>query len=871
MKQLIESNFTLGDDPLEMTQLIRGEIFIMIDVFMTTLYPTKDTQIIIPFVVELLIDFIDFSVAYLKYLKQNLQILPLLSKFPDLFLIDEKCAVLASLHEIVFTLKRIFGDDKRVSEFYKIHDDVLRKIKPTVTVNSRCCAEKYYRANTYTGESKIPSYLIAFMIDYFNEKKGFQIIYEILLQTSPSIDAAVAELSNNSNYLALPFDFLQNLILVYRSVSPFIDFKQVLSTDISTLREYVYYRINNLNETELKELKKPMLVSLLWDFLNTLQIDYKVKQNMFEDLYMTYHLKCLCSKILEKRIQGITALNLIIETVEKKENYGENNNKGEIDTNIENMDTKYLVRFAKEKNIIDIFLNETIHEEILRRSLPFFKLLTKKYSRSEAVDYITKDTFDLLWKNYIQKHESIANQIEIIICELSYYINDKDKMYLFEKIKSVTCENLNLTILQFIKNFTDNCIRKGNVMCKNVNGTFDENDEAALFGFPILWECMQDIKDTSSNMVVEQNDHSQVKPIQILNKDQNLVDTCVNYIEDLLKITSVDDTVKEKFLLLCFDNILNSTSIVQSGFLIKKILESVQQAKGRKLIKRMDDQFGSILNLILTDFERYIAQVHKNAQTILLSNVYEGFYSHKTNIESRLNLLYYLANEGKERGINFTTEHINRLWTMLINNLSPSEQEQNLFFKFLNDSFEDDIIDHIFKNILNNPEKFDLTLITNIKFNLYQKYFYLVNIQGKRILQVRDLKYYRVDHEEVIGINSIWTILENAVNENVRSNTANMLVNLCNELKSFTDEFCLPYWKNFTDKLFQDLADCNRLGNEIGIKGIISLIRAIIRDTGYEGIIPSNEDDEVTFSKDGTEYTFLSEKSNEKANSESGN
>jgi len=71
-------------------------------------------------VVELLYDYIDLSIIYLNYYNYNIGILEYLDKYPDLYFIDERSAVLAGLYEVMHTLRRIFGFDERVNFFYKV-------------------------------------------------------------------------------------------------------------------------------------------------------------------------------------------------------------------------------------------------------------------------------------------------------------------------------------------------------------------------------------------------------------------------------------------------------------------------------------------------------------------------------------------------------------------------------------------------------------------------------------------------------------------------------------------------------------------------------------------------------------------------------
>jgi hypothetical protein len=106
-------------DALQVTQVIRGRIFTMLEVFMT--YSHKEPSKVIPSLVETLYDFLDLAVKYLEFFKENFKYADYLDKFPDLYLIDEKCAVISCYFEIMLTLRRIFGRDERVNNFYKVN------------------------------------------------------------------------------------------------------------------------------------------------------------------------------------------------------------------------------------------------------------------------------------------------------------------------------------------------------------------------------------------------------------------------------------------------------------------------------------------------------------------------------------------------------------------------------------------------------------------------------------------------------------------------------------------------------------------------------------------------------------------------------
>jgi len=114
----IKDNEFRGYEPLLMTQLVRGRIFTFLDIFMTN--NSKDNDEFIVSLVELIYDFIDFSVQFLTYFKNNLHLVEHLDRYPDLFMIDEKMSVLACYYEIIISLKRIFGRDERLNSFFKV-------------------------------------------------------------------------------------------------------------------------------------------------------------------------------------------------------------------------------------------------------------------------------------------------------------------------------------------------------------------------------------------------------------------------------------------------------------------------------------------------------------------------------------------------------------------------------------------------------------------------------------------------------------------------------------------------------------------------------------------------------------------------------
>lgn len=111
---------SLFSNALDITQNLRGKAFFKLDFFMTNPFNNHNSKEIASEVVEIIYDYLEVIVCYLRFYKDNFQYAEVLRKFLDLFLADKICAIVASLYEMLFTLKRIFGRDERVNYFYRV-------------------------------------------------------------------------------------------------------------------------------------------------------------------------------------------------------------------------------------------------------------------------------------------------------------------------------------------------------------------------------------------------------------------------------------------------------------------------------------------------------------------------------------------------------------------------------------------------------------------------------------------------------------------------------------------------------------------------------------------------------------------------------
>ena len=574
--RILKENDFNGFNPLQITQIIRGKIFTYIDIFMTN--SNNESNEYIERILILLYDFIDLAVQYYIFLRNNIHFIDFVDKNYDLALIDERMSVLACYLEINLFLKRIFGRDERVNSFFKVifinnnknYNDVILMF-PTVS-KLDIINDSISNMDT-VNKDIVYSRSAGNFINYFAEKEGFTILKDLILykSTDKYIHFYI------SNYL--PFNILESIINIFTYIEPLVDFKTVFNLEINQFKELIYYRIANLTEAEIKETNIMTIKSICLSIKKIFFHDKANYDRYYEELMLFYNIKCLTSKNLEKRIKGITSINNIIDYLENKDisnimTIDEVNQQEDFIW----MTLKTLLNYLKEKNVLETFLGENLHEEILRRASTIFKLFAKFNQLSILI-------YNVLLKNCFDKHETIARQIEGLICDLSYYLPEEDRVYIFNKIKEITQDKYDLNLMSFIRNYSLNCL----------SGATNE-DRTNLYGIPLLWDYIQDYR---------------------LNKDKisnnnEIIDICLQYLHDLLVERNISFNVFETYVTLCISNLKRSSSVVQSISLLYKCMETIVSKKIENSFNQMEkflitlDKYENIIKLIVDDLSRYM-------------------------------------------------------------------------------------------------------------------------------------------------------------------------------------------------------------------------------------------------------------------------
>ena len=241
-------------------------------------------------------------------------------------------------------------------------------------------------------------------INFFNAFCNFGGINSLLDMLSSEKLIKKSGIPNLGKY-GLPLDFIQYLL------SPFITIKQIAKSDLITDlvaagENAFFHRLHNLDEKEIKDLNKDNILYSLYSMKGFLRLIYNEEQveKIIDSNEKLIFIKFLESPYLEKRLNGLTEIKRLIDSVEPS-------NLQRVYSRIPQL--KYitsddLVKWIIQNNILEKIINENAHAELIKRTSPILIFLAKK-------DKITNEIIDLLWNYQHDKHEDIIRVVYDII------------------------------------------------------------------------------------------------------------------------------------------------------------------------------------------------------------------------------------------------------------------------------------------------------------------------------------------------------------------------------------------------------------------------------------------------------------------------
>ena len=627
---------------------------------------------------------------------------------------------------------------------------------------------------------------------------------------------------------AIPLQLLFNLIIFLSNESVK---DKIENFDENKVYKVFLTHIENLNESELKTIKNNELIKHYCKHIVN-EIFGKPKMINANICYYTYLINCLKCNNLEKKMNALNDINDIIENIAR---FGK-------------FDQNFFDFFVKKNKMLDIFFEESIHEEVLKRANIIFKYLA-------SFNKLSDEILEKLIKE--QKNDAMKN----ILCDIiPEFPSDKINLIFNHLIKNLNFDE-NKSDIEYITRLTESCFSSSNFNDRKFiekytkKGKENNNQEEA----PGIDEVDKNEEDNIENENF-QNYYGLTLLFDYIIKDFNINKSFdknnVNYaIEAFNRIIQFSNNIESKdiyhFIDLLFHNIkINekyNSSIIQSLIMIKRLISNLYcQNNGESIINKLNNKY-NIISLLVDDLIRYINILPKEEDfKINEQDIYEGIYPHSLNIEERLDLIFIFV---KGEYTNFRlrlkieSNHIEQLYKLFKQKKFQKEMQKLLNFLSRNLKYiENETIKSFYKDILLNPEEFDINNFSDLyTLNIIKDLFYKINHDNNMLTGYG--KKLRVVGENIEGLDLLFDILINNKSIIIQKEICNLLCNLFLNLKDYKGDFPEKYWKFFIDKIISFLIKLNKENNINGLKGIINLIDIIYsKCCNFEGIIPIKED-----------------------------
>ena len=614
---------------------------------------------------------------------------------------------------------------------------------------------------------------------------------------------------------ALPLKLLINIIkfIADENVNCNID-----DYDINKVYKVFLSHIENLSENELKNIKDNELMKKRCIFTIN-NIFGKPKAIYINACYNSYLINCLKCNNLEKKMNALNNINEIIE----------NNAREGIDRNFYDF-------FIKKNKILDIFFEESVHEEILKRASNIFKYLA-------SINRLDNEILDKLIKE--QNNDAMKNILCDVISELP---SEKKNLTFNHLIKNLNFDE-NKVDIEYISRLTDSCLENESYQKllerykkKELQDLYDLEEEEEESNEDLDDKAYQNYYGLTLLFGYIIKNFNEKKPF-----DKNNVNFAIEAFNHTIQGSGcIEAKDIFHFMDLLFDNIKSNekhNSVIQSLIMIKKLLVKLYDTNSKeKVIKKINEKY-NIISLIVNDLVRYIniLLIDENSKPDD-SKVYEGIYPHKCNIEERLDLIF-LFNRYKQCGLKLDVDNIKKLYNLFKPKKFSKEMQKlfNIIKKNLK-YFETDIIHSFYKDIILNQEEFDISNFEDLNaLSLMKDIFFKINQDSNKL--EGSGKKLRVINKEIEGLDFLFDILINNKNAIIQRDISRLLCNLCLNLYDYKSDFAGKYWKFFIDKIEGILFQLDKEHSINKLNGIINLIDLIYSNScDFEGIIPCKDD-----------------------------
>ena len=693
-------------------------------------------------------------------------------------------------------------DDYQKNLFIMILDIILY-MGQIVKSNLKKYKTAYYNRKLLI-VSQIHAILIGFDSLIFNIISKYQYNYSNL----PDLEARFKDISNlvyqiiltskDTNSIPLPSLIILIRFIAYENVKEGIN-----KYDKKVVFQILNEHFKNLNENELKYFKKNYeMRNLCIELINLLFNNNN--GTLIYEIYFSFLSSCLQCKNLEKKMNALNDISEIINEL--------NEDSKKIESSFKN--------FIDKNKILDIIFEESIHDEVIKRTTNLFKYFAKY---NELNDNIIEKIIERQSNNELMKKLLIE-----IISELPKHKKD----ILYERLsKGIQLDNANN--IEYISKLTESCFSES----INDNKTIDDNNKN-YYGLNILFDnLIQDINDK------KRLDEKNVD--MAIDSFEHTIFTIMNYNK-----FNIDDTFF--FIDKLFDNIKNNNkhnSVIQSIKLIQKLLNII---KGKKDIEHMIknlqnlDMKYEIIPLFLNDLIRYMKLLPSDYTCEkCIDKIYEGIYPHNINIEQRLKIIFYFFKKKfNNYGLNIKGKHIEKRYQIF--KYEKYKEEKKKFYELFTrniDEIDDLILEEFCKDILQNKNEFNLNQINdNESINFIIQIFKKVNENKGSLFY--DGRNIRIEAgAQIEGFDMLFDLLTENSDKNVQNKISQLLCDVCLSFKNYNNPKIPDYWKTYFKKITLYLDNISKSHDKVAFNGIIKLLNKIYSSScNCYGKIPTNDD-----------------------------
>ena len=705
-------------------------------------------------------------------------------------------------------------ENNNYKNLYILFLDIVIYLADIVKSNLNKYKAAYYNRKLLI-VSQIHAILACFDILILNLTPNYKYDYKSFLDLNKRLSEIVNQVYQiilaSKNLNAIPLKCLINFIKL-------ICFKDVKDRIENYNKNEVYEILNehmkNLDKDELSDLKKDSSMKETCNELVTNLFNNNM-ETYIDETYYSYLLSCLKCNNLEKKMNALNDITNIINDFKDKK----------IKVSFKD--------FIEKNNILDIFFEDSIHDEVIKRSINLFKYFAKYNCLN-----------DNIIEKIIQKQENNEIMKKLLI-EIVSELPKEKKDILFNRLsQGIKFDDEKSNNIEYILKLTESCFNSSNINKLNKNKDVEEEEKKNDEDEDI--EMSDNSKEKTENNYYGLNmifDYI-IKDFNDKKKfDENNVDKAINYFDYTINkiinkgIFKTDDLFF--FIEKLFGNIktnIKHNSIIQSIKLIEKLI-IISENKNHKEnliqnLKKLDNKY-NIISLLINDLIRYINKLPKD--NFQKENVYEGIYPHYINVEERLNLIFYFFNRDLN---NFGLviqgkKHIEKIYEAF--KLKKFKEERKKFFEIITKNIskiDKILLMEFFKDILQNKNEFDLKEIDDKEsIELIIQIFKQINYNNGSILF--DGKNIRIGEDASIeGTDMLFDLLTQNSNKIVQEKVSQLLCDVCLNHKNYNNEKISDYWKKYFNKINLYLDNICNSNDKIALNGIIKLIEKIYITSG---------------------------------------